>query len=327
MTIRVLVIGGPGRITSSTITALVRDGHEVSIATRSSGGRPSMPGVTFYRTDRNDRAAMERLALDVRPGCVIDVCMMTEQHAADTLDVFGGLVEQYIFLSTVDVYGYPLSARPASEDQPASRQNTPYAIEKRRAEILLASGMPNAATIVRVGYSFGSRFMISFISHAGGSVWIERMRAGRPIFVPDDGQRVIQPAHFSDTGRMIHRLVGDQRARGTTVNCAAFETMTHDQYVSTLAEELGVSAQLAYLSVDQAMDVGGDPVARGLLPVLTGHDLSYSTDRFQAWNPDFVAKSDARAAMRDFINWHDLAGQVDADVMDAEDRICRAALA
>jgi hypothetical protein len=186
---RALFIGGPGTISRGAIGALVAGGWDVSVLTHVKDPIPDL-GARFLWGDRDDEVALRTACDEVQPDVVIDTCCYTTDQVSQALDVFAAPGRQYVFVSTVDVFGYPLARLPVRESDEHREPNSPYALAKRDCESLVsAAGAAGhvTVTIIRPGYSMGPRFLIGFFSRQGGRTMLRRMQEGKQIVVPGDG--------------------------------------------------------------------------------------------------------------------------------------------
>ncbi len=157
---KVMVIGGPGNISSSTIQELVNKGFGVGLFSF-----PNSPfdevdkRVKIFPGDRNQPDQLENAFKDFCPEVVLDLACFLPEQATSAVKMAVGKVSQYLFASTVDVYGYPLTRLPMREHDPWQPGTlSQYAANKRTCEsIFHAHQHPEKfpLTIVRPAYSFG----------------------------------------------------------------------------------------------------------------------------------------------------------------------------
>ena len=106
---RVLLIGGPGDISGGCAEELIAGGHPLAILKRTENADPRFADtVQFYRGDRSRPADLKAALDDFRPDAVVDfVCF--EPERVEELAALLPDTAHYVFVSTVDTYGYPLS--------------------------------------------------------------------------------------------------------------------------------------------------------------------------------------------------------------------------
>ncbi|MEV5437709.1 NAD-dependent epimerase/dehydratase family protein [Streptomyces sp. NPDC052682] len=168
---RAVVIGATGQLGRPVVHALVRDGWEVTAASRGGGRDASWPDeVRAVRVDREDDAALAALIGD---GCdaVVDMVAYGARHARQ----WTGLADRIgaaVVISTVSVYedgkgrgfdtmgepdGFPEYPVPIREDQPTVPPgDATYSTGKAALEReLLAVGDRLPATLLRAGAIHG----------------------------------------------------------------------------------------------------------------------------------------------------------------------------
>jgi nucleoside-diphosphate-sugar epimerase len=328
---RALFIGGPGTISQGAIGELVGAGWDVRVLTHPKDPIPDL-GARFLWGDRDDEATLRAACGEVQPDVVIDTCCYTTDQVTQALDAFAAPGRQYVFVSTVDVFGYPLSRLPVRESDEVREPNSPYALAKRDCEALVnAAGAEGrlAVTIIRPGYSMGPRFVIGFFSRQGGRTMLRRLQEGRPIVVPGDGSTLFQPGTGIDAGRLMARVAGEPRAYGRVFTCAGPEVMSHDAYVEAMAAVVGVTPRLVHVPVELMLSLDPAEVddtildADGsILPVLTRFDLAYSSDAILELGGPFEPWVSTQQAIASHLAWLDANGWPDT-MEGPDDRLMR----
>lgn len=315
---RVLFIGGPGTISTGAIGECVAAGWDVSVLTHRKDPVPDL-GARFIWGDRDVPADLARARDETRPDVVVDTCCYTTDQLTQALDTFAAPGRQYVFVSTVDVFGYPLSRLPVRESDEHREPNSHYALAKRDCERLATEAGDAgrlAVTIIRPGYSMGPRFVIGFFSRVGGRTMLRRLRQGQPIVVPGDGTTLFQPGSGIDTGRMLARVVGEVRAHGRVFTCAGPAIMTHDDYVAAMARVIGVEPRIVHVSSDLILaldpaEVDATIPDASILPVLTRFDLAYSSDAILALGGPFEPRVPIEEAITSHLTWLEANGWPD----------------
>src|SRR4051812_28082089 len=112
----VVIVGGTGNISRSIVQLLLEQGHEVTCFNRGKTG--ALPqGARALHGDRSDRPSFEKLMQQQRFDAAIDMICYNREYAASSLRAFRD-VQQFVFPSTVCVYGVHYDWLPASEDHP-----------------------------------------------------------------------------------------------------------------------------------------------------------------------------------------------------------------
>jgi nucleoside-diphosphate-sugar epimerase len=315
MSNRAFIIGGPGTLSSSTIQSLVEQGNQVAVFSHPARFHELPPGVRTYAGERNQPDALKAAFEDFHPDVALDYICFTPQEAEQARDLVLGKVRQFIFISTVDVYGYPLSRLPAREEDPWNPETqSQYAADKRRCELVFRSASPAQLplTIARPAYSFGPRFILSFTSRTGGIPLLRRLRDGRPILIPGDGTTLMHVSSAHNTGRMIAALVDAPQAIGKDYTCGHPVSMTHAGYLDLLAGGLDVRPNPVYIPTETIVS-HPDPEARTcLLNALTRFNVAFSIERFLRDFPEFRWGIPLKDWARHVVSWNLEQGLLDA---------------
>ncbi len=309
-----LVIGGPGVISTHTIAGLLEQGWQVSLFSRASQTAGEVdPLVDFHRGDRHTPGALEDIFDSVRPDVVLDFVGYVKEDAEQVVKMARGRTGQVIFVSTVDVYGYPLTRLPMREDDPWQPQTiSPYAARKRECEAVLraaheAGDFP--VTIARPTYSFGPRFLLSALDRAAGPHLLYRLKERMPILSPGDGAALIHASSAVNTGRVIAALAGEERAFGRDYTAGQPGALLYDDYIRMLAACVGEEPLLVHVPTDVILSFQDPGMADNLLAELTRFHLYWSLERFCGDFPGFAFRPRQEAAQA-AVDWNFAQGLV-----------------
>jgi len=301
-------IGGPGTLSASAIQGALERGYQVGVF--SSGGHfdELPPGVKTYRGQRNNLSALRAALEDFHPDVAIDFICFTPEEAQQDLELFTSRVRQFIFISTVDVYGYPLARLPFHEDDPwRAELQSSYAQNKRLCEEILRPRFHPThfpLTIVRPAYAFGPRFILSFMSRAQGVHMLRRLQTGRPVLVPGDGTTLMHVGSAYNTGKMIAALLDFPPAIGKDYTCGHPTFTTHDGYVQLFATALGVQPNIVHIPTDQVAAIEHPEIRGCLLHALTRFNVAFSIDRFLRDLPLFRWEYTLEDWAREVVEWN-----------------------
>jgi len=326
---RTLFIGGPGNLSTSAIQEILSRGYKVAVFSTGKHFSTLDAQVKQYPGDRNDIYTLREAMEEFQPDIVLDFAMFTPEQAEQLLPLVEGKLRQFIFISTVDVYGYPLSRLPFREDDlwyPTTQ--SAYAENKRQCEAILRGHYHPARfplTIVRPAYSFGPRFILSFMSREQGTAMLRRLKTNRPVLVPGDGTTLMHVSAAVNTGKMIATLVDASRAIGKDYTCGHPVFTTHAGYIRLFAHALGVEPNMVYIPTDLITSVDHPEICGSLLHALTRFNVAFSIDRFLRDFPVFQWEVSLDNWARQVVEWniqHGLFNSPDEEILD--DRIVRA---
>jgi nucleoside-diphosphate-sugar epimerase len=258
-----LVIGGTLFIGRALVDLLLERGDEVVIMHRGSG-TPFGDRVGEIRCDRNDvtavRAALEGTRFEVVYDNVYDWQRGTsaEQVSAAAVAAASDRLRRYVFTSSVAVY--PPGGE-HDEDAPLvpAEYPNPYAAQKAESERVLFEldrrrGIPVAT--LRPAFVYGPHNAIE----REAFFW-DRLVAGRPIIVPEDGLSTMQWVHARDVARAAILAADPDRASGRAYNLAGYPPITQLEYVRLLGQVAGKDPRIVHIPRDELLRRGGQVLA------------------------------------------------------------------
>lgn len=262
---RVLVIGGTLFIGRALVDELLARGDDVVIMHRGNG-TPFGERVREIRCDRNDvaavRAALKGKVFDVVYDNVYDWERGTtaDQVSASAIATASGL-DRYVFTSTVAAYPPGGDYDERTPLVPSDYPN-PYASQKADSERALfelhrRQGIP--VTTLRPAFIYGPHNPFD----REAFFW-DRLLAGRPIIIPEDGSRTMQWVHVRDVARAAVLAATRDVAVGHAYNLASYPPLTQIEFVELLARIAGRRADLVHIPREQIERAGGQLFASPL---------------------------------------------------------------
>lgn len=268
---RVLVIGGTNFIGPHVVTALHRQGHEVTVYHRGLH-EPELP--TAVRHIHSPRASIPVFHFpsslsDPAPDVVLHMFPVGEDDARAAVARFVGVARRIVALSSGDVYrayGRLLGTEPGPPDPIPIDENAPlretlfpyrqsasgpadwtYHYEKILAErALLASRLP--ATVLRLPAVYGPGDPYRRLRP-----FIKRMDDHRPTIVLEDTQARWRWTHgyVEDVAQAIALAVADERAAGRVYNIGEAKVPTMAERVREIGQVAGWNGTVVPLSAER----------------------------------------------------------------------------
>ena len=255
---RVLVIGGTLFIGRALVEQLLARGDEVVVMHRRKG-TPFANRVGEIQCDRNDgaavRAALEGRQFDLVFDNVYDWQRGTsaEQVSASAKASASTSLRRYVFMSSIAVYGeggeFDERAALVAPDYP-----NPYSVQKAESErALFALHERNAfpMSTLRPAFIYGPHNPFD----REAFFW-DRLLAGRPIIVPEQGLSTLQWVHVGDVARAAVLAANEGRAIGRAYNVAG-PPVTQIDYLKLLADIAGRRADLVFIPREAIQRQGG----------------------------------------------------------------------
>lgn len=254
---RVLILGGTGKISTGITRLLVERGDAVVLYNRGTTASLVEGGYTTIIGDRKtDLPAFEKQMADAGSfDCVIDMICHTPEEAKSAIRAFSGSAAHYIFTSTVDVYTKPAVSYPITED--AEREPSEkflYGYNKARCEELFFAAHERgelAVTCIRPGHTYGEGGNNLIHPPGFGNCYLDRMKRGMPVILHGNGQSVWPTCHRDDVAVAFVGAIGNERAKGRGYHVTGEEWMTWQQYHERIADAMGYPApRFVYIPTD-----------------------------------------------------------------------------
>jgi 2'-hydroxyisoflavone reductase len=213
---RILILGGTGFIGSEIVGTLLTAGHQVSTLNRGLT-RDELPNqVERLRGDRDQAiAGLHALRCGSWDVCV-DVSGYTARHVRSSAEMLQTVVNRYVFVSAVSVYGDP-ERRPVSEDQrrilPGGEEVTEVNAEtygrlKVTCETIVQQVFAERCTLLRPQIVVGPHDPRGRYAY-----WVQRANRGGEMLAPGDGSDHLQVIDVRDVAQFA-RIVIEKDVRG-----------------------------------------------------------------------------------------------------------------
>lgn len=252
-----LVIGGTAFIGRALVERLLERGDEVTILHRGAS-TPFGDRVAEIRCDRNDISAIRRAMKGRSFDAVFDNVYdwergTTGDQVAAAASAAGESSSRYVFTSSIAVYGEGLDLPEDAALLPPDHPNV-YGAQKADSERQLFElhrrGVVTVATL-RPAFIYGPHNPFD----REAFFW-DRITAGRPVIVPDDGSTPMQWVHVGDVVSAALIAATADAAAGRAYNVAG-PPVTQLEFVRILAEAAGRDVTVTHVPRDVLRTAGG----------------------------------------------------------------------
>ncbi len=314
---RVLFIGGTGKISSACSQLAVDCGIELYLLNRGQTDRPVPSNLHLLNGDIRDLSSTRAALGDLTFDAVVNWIAFTPEHIATDLELFRGRTKQYLFISSASAYQKPISGLPITESTLLANPFWEYSRNKIACEEMLVrayreEGFP--FTIIRPSHTY-DRTMLPF---NGGFTAIQRMRDGKPVVVHGDGTSLWVLTHHRDFAKGFVPLLGNNHAIGESIHITSDELLSWNQIYQICAEAAGVpNPKLVHVPSDVINTY--DPNWGAGLIGDKAHSVIFDNSKLKRLVPDFAAAIPFVRGAEEVMAWYDAdpARQVVDKQMDA----------
>ena len=179
---KVLFIGGTGKISSACSPLAVERGIDLYLLNRGQTERPIPEGAHLLQGNIRDKASVEAALQDHTFDAVVNWIAFTPDQIETDIELFSGRTGQYVFISSASAYQSPPVNLPATESTPLDNPYWLYsrnkiACEERLMQEYRTNKFP--ITIVRPSHTYDQ----TLLPMQGGWTAIDRMRKGQKILI------------------------------------------------------------------------------------------------------------------------------------------------
>lgn len=251
----ILIIGGTRNMGFDLTMRLLEKNYHVTILNRGMSRDELPETVHRLRADRTEPQQMRRALMGKSFDVVVDFVMYKQHEAEVIVDLLKGQIEQYIFISSGQVYLVREGVqRPFKELDyegrliPPPKANTfayeewLYGADKRRAEDIFAEAYAKQNfpyTILRLPMVNSRRDHF----HRLYSYYM-RLKDGGPLLIPETPTYPLRHIYGDDVVRAIEYLIDTGKGKGKAYNISQDETLRIDEFLEILGSLIGVEAKI-----------------------------------------------------------------------------------
>jgi nucleoside-diphosphate-sugar epimerase len=299
---KVLFIGGTGFISTAVSRMAVASGIDLFLLNR--GQRHvEIPGIHQLIGDIHNPESMRNALKDHQFDVVVDWIAFSPEDVERDLQVFRERTKQFVFISSASAYQKPPASYLITESTPLENPYWDYsrnkiACEQRLMRAYREEGFP--VTIVRPSLTYDTNFPIA-IGGWGCYTLADRMKKGLPIVVHGDGSSLWVVTHAEDFGRGFIGLLGNERALGEAFHITSDEVLTWNQIYQTIADGLGVEANMVHIPSDFIARIA--PEKEGSLLGDKTWSAVFDNTKIKSFVPGFQAIIPFRDGIRRTLDW------------------------
>jgi len=286
--LKLLFIGGTGRISAAITKRCIEFGHQVYLLNR--GVKSMIDGAIHLQGDINNEAHVTQLIKNHTFDAVANFINYTPDQVERDIRLFTARTGQYIFISSTAAYQKPFSHYQITESTPLANPFWQYARDKIACENRLMEEYRNGfpVTIVRPSHTYDRNVVPVSVYGANGQ-WqvLKRMRENKPVLVHGDGLSLWTLTHSDDFAKGFVGLLGNIKAIGEAVHITSDESLTWNQIYAAIGRALDVEPQLYHVASDFL--IAANPGYEGNLLGDKAYSVVFDNSKIKRLVPDYCA--------------------------------------
>ena len=306
----VLVIGGTGHTGGFVVRGLVAQGHHVVCVSR---GRtePYLAGefwkdverVTLDRQEAETDGRLANLLADVQPVAVVDIVGFQPESAELLFESLAGKVQHLVHIGTAWVYG-DAEVVPTPESYRGVPLND-YARKKLAMQDYYLARFTEErfpVTIVNPAQITGAGKKCITPEGDNDVGYLEQMRAGKEVPLPEYGRPLVQHVHPSDVARVILlALENTGTAIGQVYNAGSTHAMTYRGLFNFLRAHFRSDCKARLMSLEEYQTAFGpnETVTQHMMQS-TCVDIRKAADHL-GYRPAYTARQAVAEAVDDLM--------------------------
>lgn len=305
---KVLFIGGTGNISAASSRLALKQGIELYLLNRGEVKVEGLANATMIKADIYKPDEVKRALKGMRFDVVANFIAFTPADVKQDIELFSGITDQYIFISSASTYQKPLSHPIITESTPLANPYWQYSRDKIACEELLnrayrEDGFP--VTIVRPSLTYDTVIPVSIGSWTDYTI-VDRMKKGKPVIIHGDGSSLWTITHSDDFAKGFVGLLGHQQAIGQSFHITSDELLNWNQIYEAVAAAAGVKLNAVHIASDFICKVAEGIGMEGMWGNLLG-DKSVSTifdnSKIKRFVPGYVATIPFKEGIKRTIKW------------------------
>ncbi|MGB3340452.1 MAG: NAD-dependent epimerase/dehydratase family protein [bacterium] len=271
---KIIIIGGTRFIGPSVVKKLHEQGHTILLFHRGKSKANLPEDIPHILGDRNNLADFRNEFAEVKPELVLDMAPITEKHAQTVVNVFRGITERVVAISSQDVYqAYGLllgiekgdvQPTPTDEDGVLRTKFFPYRQDKPRpdddprkilddydkilVERVIMSDEELEGTVLRLPMVYGPLdYQHRLYSY------VKRMADNRPVIIMEKSMADWRSSvgYVENVADAIILAISDPQARNRIYNVAEPDNLSQAEWVEKIGEVFGWHGKVVVLPKEQ----------------------------------------------------------------------------
>ncbi len=308
---KVLFIGGTGRLSKDVASRALETGCEVYLFTRGTEERKNFikEGYHMLYGDIRDYKAARTALKDYKFDTVIDFLSLNVDHIKHTLDILDGMYQQYIFISSAAVYSQQSEDEVFSEDASlVGNKRWSYGWNKTQCELYLKEYFRKKKewyTVIRPAVTFDkTRVPYPIVPTVARYEWTFIDRVLRERFIPvfDEGKTLATLTSGYDFAKGAVGLFMNEKAHGEAYHICSDHAVPIGSVLDMIEDVLGIRMKRIYLTQKEISKAC--PQYREILEGSKGHNRVFDNSKIKKAVPDFQPEISLKEGVKEMIHFY-----------------------
>lgn len=325
---KILLFGGTGTLSTAILRKLIDLGWDIWILNRGLRKKSIPQNVNVIIGDfKNPSSWIEKVSAESF-SVVIDFLSRTPEDINRIFPLFQNKCLQYVFISSACVYRKGRYDFPIKETSPKPNVNWSYNVEKYNSEkklLELATKGSAKYTIVRPYITYDDERIPFGITPAYKyhRTIIERLKAGKPMFVWDGGDVVTTLTYVDDFANGVIGLLLNEKAYDNDFHITGDFKYTWNEFWKILKQELKSKSEIINVSVNNICRVM--PQEKGTLMGDRALNAIFDNSKIKAAVPNLHFCCDLQTGLKHIVDYweHDTRHLYDYKYDALLDRLMR----
>jgi nucleoside-diphosphate-sugar epimerase len=255
---RVLLIGGTRFLGPAIAKELFAHGHAVTVMHRGQTPACLPEGVRTRHGDARSQNDVEPLLEGNQYDAIVDTILNAEDLRW-LLPLAHAHTGQLLHCGSTGVYA-PAAYCPVREDDPTPCPQAlggfGFKLEQDQALLDYHEQTGFKTCSLRISNVFGVGDVPLDVWGARNPAYFQRVADGKELWIPGDGNALLQPVHVDDLARGFRAALESEKAAGQIYNLSSERAVTLNHYVEITKELLGSDSPIKQVSMEDILAHG-----------------------------------------------------------------------
>lgn len=304
----VLLFGGTGTLSTAVRKIALEEGHNITIFNRGSKNNNIPSEVKIVIGDFKNKASIEENFSDTTFDVVVDFLSRIPNDVERVYSLFKNKCKQYIFISSACVYRRSEEDFPIRENSAKPNRDWDYNIQKFECERKLIEMNEQASsfyTIIRPYITYDEERIPIGIAPAYKyhRTIIERIKAGKPMFVWDNGTPMTTVTNTEDFAKAVVGLFLNDKARNEDFHITSDFCYSIKELLEIIYDVIGVNANIISFTSEEIAEVM--PQYGKMLKGDRALNAIFDNSKIKEAVPGLSFKVNIKEGMRRILNYYD----------------------